>query len=267
MIRLDAPAIGFRAFKWNGGALCSIGVAAEWPVQREPQCAECLATRESHSAPQENCSCGIYAHSKPELVHGGIKAVTIGYGRLIVHPDGWRAEKSEIIGLIAPEKSPERPQLINQQYLEEHIMATTFFSSHVIGTAPSPEALEILAEQYGARVIQNWDDGIALAQEQGAAPIPDEIYKQADRGDVGGTFVPFVPPIWVTNEYIPLIKTITPTKFALTELGWSEVTTIKEGKTQLIPQEKKTPIDESMQLKREKRELHAKLWGPDAKAA
>jgi len=361
IVQLNAPAIGYRAFSWNGGPLLGIGFGAPWPVQREPQvanCANCYGTPSSkakgsmwngfgstpittlHDAPLETCQCGIYALNDPRRVSGGtIKAVTIGYGKLIVHPDGWRAEKSELIGLIVP-PDPSKCQhewtalaqtlqcskcLTTKQQVEQEENATGTFAALILtqayerqmnqalwGTAasqsPSLAALEILAEQYGARVIQNWDDGVALAQEQGAKPIPDEVYEEARSNGAStntemlttGGYV--VPPLWFTS--VPVGTTITSVSYeqeprfyasgsttrsfsTLSPSGTIKLSESIESYPQQInieitkvplskkptsksssPQKrKKSAIDDKLRLMREKRELHAKHWKPDARAA
>jgi len=259
-VKLDAPAIGFRAFNWNGGALLGVGFSAPWPITKEPQVANCAYEEGSPSsgsmatmwpssgrnhaadgdcAPVESCSCGIYSHALPEQIpQGVIKAVTIGYGKIIVHPDGWRAEKSELIALIAPPKPPSECEHkwevrsatlccskchITRQEFEQHKLeaeasgqffqpgaSPTMVFSGLLRSAwfecpmpPSLAALEILAEQYGARVVDSWDDAVALAEEQGAKPIPDELYAEAAEnassgyGPTGGG--EFIAPMWTSN--------------------------------------------------------------------
>ncbi len=286
MIELDAPAIGFRAFKWKGGPLRSVGVYANWPVQHEAQHASCYyqtatgkawATQFSNheeSAPVEKCACGIYAYSKPEPVEhlGSIRAVVIGYGRLIVHPDGWRAEKCEIIGLI-PSATPT-VKLPNCKH--DHwdslgdLCRDCGWTGQAIrsagGTIPAPsrDALQILAEQYGTRVIENWEDGIALAQEQGATPIPDEVYAKATEnleaqleGQFGG---------WqrVSLGEWPQVTYTTSTPLTITAANLNSESistpppppTMKQRRTEYIER-----------FKREKREHHAKHWRWGSKAA
>ncbi len=285
--QLDAPAIGFRAFKWDGGPLKSVGVQATWPVQREPQCASCIYQQENNpyalagelyhfgnhedDAPSEGCTCGIYAHSSPDVIQfSTIKAVVIGYGKLIIHPDGWRAERCEIIGLIAPEPKPELDEGKLQAEAERLAEKYTYTEGYVrihVGTWPEPpppsrEALEIIAEQYGTRVIENWDDGIALAQEQGAVPIPDELHVKASESattqQMGGYTV---PSMWTTGEPQWSVQWInqTPVAIPASQLNCEQVAVTKAGK-----QPRASFITK---LKREKRELHAKHWKPGSKAA
>lgn len=400
--QLDAPAIGYRAFSWNGGALLGIGFGAEWPVQKGPQVANCAhcegapssaamgtrsfwpqpEKREWHDAPLESCSCGVYALNDPKRVSGGvIKAVTIGYGKLVVHPDGWRAEKSELIGLIAPPPKPnpacdhrrwnvqsdycetcgctrqlleQTPPSIVEKIIKEELQAgykraaqcypnpgvsPTMKFSGLLRNAwpdtPSLDALEILAEQYGARVIQNWDDGVALAEEQGAKPIPDEVYAEAaanalvgEGSEFGGYIVAPLPPSTTSirfSQELPEFHasramtpySISPSPATAIELSGYEisnepgstieymgvkyvVTSVERNingevtinarsigpyeeininitkvpltkkpssKRQSSSPQKKSAIDEKLKLMREKRELHAKHWKPDAKAA
>jgi hypothetical protein len=140
--QLSAPAIGYRAFKWDGtGPLKSTGVKAEWPISRAPQYATCIqTTTPRHVAPQEDCACGIHAYSAPSQVGAGVGGVVMGYGNLIIHPDGWRAEIVE---------------------------------------------LDLLAEQYGVRVLDRWEDAAAVAREYGAEPVPGILHAEAEAWHLG----------------------------------------------------------------------------------
>jgi hypothetical protein len=367
LARLDAPAIGFRAFKWQGGALRSVGVNAEWPIQRGPQVAQCkphyyASPHSGTPAPVENCTCGQHAYSIPEKAVGQIQAVVISYGKIIIAPDGWRAEKSEIIGLIAPKnfKNPSECKHTKRgvgsntlvceecgaslqqieleatgEYRFTYGATTGFYQPHP-QSLPSLSALEILAEQYGARVIQNWDDGIALAQEQGAKPIPEELHAEARKKaskEIQEQRM-LVPPVWTfetrfttainkmsyfpvgtlhqpttleikgTNMYPPgskvqfsgqefIVKSckrdhngeitieaesVNPTFQTRAQFGerlnsefstaWSPAYS-ENALKKSIPKrgKKKKQLPETILRKREKREQHAKLWGPDSRAA
>jgi hypothetical protein len=174
--QLQAPAIGYRGFKWDGsGPLRSTGVEATWPISREPQRAKCIARRleeelapeEQHDAPREDCTCGLYAYSKPESVAvNAVGAVVLGYDDLIVHPDGWRAATVEIVALVYssnPLISGNSRWLINAPI-----------------EAPSRDALAMLAAAYGRPLVDDWEHGTALAQEQGAQPIPEILHAEAE---------------------------------------------------------------------------------------
>jgi len=320
-IKLDAPAIGFRAFNWNGGALLGVGFGTPWPITKEPQVANCayeegspssgsmasvwLSSGRNHAAdgdcaPVESCSCGIYSHALPEQIpQGVIKAVTIGYGKIIVHPDGWRAEKSELIALIAPPK-PKAPSECEHEWeirsvtlccSKCHITRQEFEQCKI--EAPSLAALEILAEQYGARVVDSWDDAVALAEEQGAKPIPDELYAEAAEnapsayGPTGsGEFIAPMRTIEGSTYLSAAVKTLAPqtsvniqqviqselcsefsNKLMVQTFGFSSSKIPSPAPSSSPKKRKKSAIDDALKLKREKRELHAKHWKPGAKAA
>lgn len=160
--QLSAPAIGYRAFKWDGsGPLKSVGVSSEWPISREPQQAICNNGR-AHAAPQESCSCGFYAHSRsadvPKLPPG-VGAVILGYGNLIIHPDGWRAQFAELVALVP-------------------------YARTVGLSDPSAAAIEMCAEQYGVRVL-SWEDAASVARELGAEPVPEILHAEAEGWQLG----------------------------------------------------------------------------------
>lgn len=160
--QLAAPAIGYRAFRWDGtGPLRSTGIDASWPITREPQRAKCLAAgMGAHDAPQEDCTCGIYAHSTPDSVPAGVGGVVMGYGNLIVHPDGWRAETAELVALVV-RPGANRARL----YAAEE---------------PTREGVQMIAEQYGVRALDRWEDAAALARELGAEPVPEILHAEAE---------------------------------------------------------------------------------------
>lgn len=181
---LDAPAIGYREFAWEGGPLLGAAVKVEWPVTREPQRAICHRHYDfqrdqgpsDHDAPQEDCTCGIYARSEPNMVYSGdVMAVVLGYGKIVVHPDGWRSEFAEIAGLLPSEDIGDRLS-----------------------------ALEMLASAYGVPLVRDWDDALAIAQEFGGQPVPEILYAEAEawgpQGGVQGGY--FVPPLWITGEFV-----------------------------------------------------------------
>jgi hypothetical protein len=179
---LSAPAIGYRSFKWDGGGpLKSTGVEASWPITREPQQARCITTTvPQHNAPKENCTCGIYAYSKPESVAAGVCGVVMGYGHLIVHPDGWRAESVELVALVAHDG------LTGAQRECEHVWETrsaTLICTRCRATMQSVETmpgLDLLARQYGVRLLDRWEDAAAVAREHGAEPVPEILHAEAE---------------------------------------------------------------------------------------
>lgn len=201
--QLQAPAIGYRAFRWAGdGPLRSTGVEAVWPITREPQQARCLCTSApQHDAPQEDCTCGIYAHSTPDDVGvTGVGAVVMGYGNLIIHPDGWRAATVELVALVW------QPRINPMGFLDPYM--------------PNPvprEGLDLLAEQYGVRVLDRWEDAAALAREHGAEPIPEILHAEAEAW-------------WMVQpKGVPLVGFFMPSAMGLTRealesglvIGWS----------------------------------------------
>lgn len=162
--QLSAPAIGYRAFKWDGsGPLKATGVEASWPISRAPQYAKCIQTTTPHHvAPQESCTCGIHAYSTPGQVGAGVGGVVMGYGNLIIHPDGWRAEIVELVALVLPLGADARWK-----------------------SAVSPEAIQMIAEQYGVRALDRWEDAAAVAREYGAEPIPEILHAEAEAWQLG----------------------------------------------------------------------------------
>jgi hypothetical protein len=181
--QLSAPVIGYRSFKWDGsGPLKATGVEAVWPITREPQRAKCIATTNAlHDAPQEGCTCGIYAYSKSDSVQRtDIGGVVMGYGNLIIHPDGWRAQTVELVALVAQDG------LTGAQRECEHLWevgSPRLICERCRATMPSTKSapgLDLLARQYGARLLDRWEDAAAVAREYGAEPVPEILHAEAE---------------------------------------------------------------------------------------
>lgn len=104
---LAAEVLGFRGWRVApSGLLMSAAADDGWvPGENVATC-----PREMHPAPQTGCGCGLYAHYElgqvPASVsfdrnNGGILVGAVaGWGRVILHPDGWRAEFAKVIALF-----------------------------------------------------------------------------------------------------------------------------------------------------------------------
>lgn len=216
---LEAPAIGYRGFRWSGsGPLRSLGVQAEWPVTREPLHAECKAGaglgtrfgfadeegRLEHHAPDEGCHCGFYAYTDPDELastYSGydVGAVVIGYGDLVVHPDGWRSEMVELLALIWREPpESQKPEEVEPGTYTYYVRLVGFERNLDI----TRDGVSLLAEQYGVPLLDDWNHGLALAQEQGAKPVPEIMHAEAEawyREESRARGGRFVAPSWITG--------------------------------------------------------------------
>jgi hypothetical protein len=103
---LTAEVLGFRGWKVApSGLLMSAGVSDGWlPGENVAACSRGL-----HPAPAKGCGCGLYAHYTLEDLSksvnwgdqsGVIVGAVSGWGRVILHPDGWRAESAHILALF-----------------------------------------------------------------------------------------------------------------------------------------------------------------------
>ena len=263
---LTAPVIGYRGFSWKGGPLLGVGFGSPWPVQKEPQCAKCEIEAfgaasgnqfpvhplggvvDEHVAPHTKCRCGIHAYSKAQAItYGSVHALVIGWGKIVVHPDGWRSEKAQIVGL-KPEK-----RLVDWTNLWE------LFGHSEPSAPPSLDALEIMAEQYGTRIVESWDHALSIAQEMGAEHVPQEMYEEAARNapkmkPTGGYFV---PPLWI-------LSLLAPSKTS--QSFWTEELTLSEwpmsGAPPIVRSEKHKPIENYQKKRREQGEQRSKFYAP-----
>jgi hypothetical protein len=97
--------IGFRQWRLRGSALWSL--RSDEPWTRGVRTAHCL-THVEHEAPENGCTCGIYAWYAPpprtssaatsDLVAGAIAA----WGRVELHAHGMRVEHAMVVALALP---------------------------------------------------------------------------------------------------------------------------------------------------------------------
>src|SRR3954454_2775598 len=97
--------IGFRQWRLRGSELWSVRSDEAWT--RGVQTSHCLSDGE-HEAPQNGCTCGIYAWYAPpprtssagtsDLVAGAIAA----WGRVELHAHGMRVERAMVVALVLP---------------------------------------------------------------------------------------------------------------------------------------------------------------------
>jgi hypothetical protein len=114
---LAAPVVAFRSWRLAGGRLMSPFIPCRWNgrVMR----ATCFDANRSltrgvgwldepHDSPHEACQCGIYAYHTPGPRSWFGEAywcegVVSAWGRVVVHPDGFRAEHARVEALAVPD--------------------------------------------------------------------------------------------------------------------------------------------------------------------
>lgn len=74
-------------------------------------CYKLKADWSAHKAPHPDCSCGLYAYDSPEIWESGWRRSPIwdlvigavaGSGETMIHDQGFRSERMQIIGLLRP---------------------------------------------------------------------------------------------------------------------------------------------------------------------
>jgi hypothetical protein len=118
---LAAEVLGFRGWRVSpSGLLMSASADDGWV----PGDNAAICPRGLHPAPTAGCQCGLYAHFELDQVPAsvnfgnGVGGIVIGavagWGRVILHPDGWRAENAKVISLFqrGPAESLERAQAL-----------------------------------------------------------------------------------------------------------------------------------------------------------
>jgi hypothetical protein len=107
---------GFRSWRVANGKLVSPYVPCRW--EGRVLHAECFDANRAlqqgrgwlaapHASPHPDCQCGVYAYDRPGLrsYYGEVwwcEGVISAWGRLVVHPDGWRAEHARVEALALP---------------------------------------------------------------------------------------------------------------------------------------------------------------------
>ena len=107
--RTEAPIVGFRVWKTpprNGPfRLRSIHKDMAWNT-RSVTTAQC-DLRSKHTAPAMRCTCGLYAsYSLRQAAAQGFGESTVvgavlGWGRVYLHEDGWRAQHARVLCLTS----------------------------------------------------------------------------------------------------------------------------------------------------------------------
>ena len=119
---LVVPLAGYRSWRVAAGRLLSPFVpcrwegrtlhAACWDANRSLQQGRGWLTG-PHASPHPDCQCGIYAWDRPGLrtyygESSWCDGVISGWGRVVVHGDGWRAEHARVEALARPERDEPR---------------------------------------------------------------------------------------------------------------------------------------------------------------
>lgn len=104
-ILIPSSLLGFRQWYWKEGSISSFG-NSKWTNGSLTSVCERFSvlgeTKEEHSSPDMDCSCGIYAHYLPlesyERTYN-IFGVIEASGRILMGTKGFRAEKAKIVAL------------------------------------------------------------------------------------------------------------------------------------------------------------------------
>lgn len=96
-----------------------------------------------HEAPGKNCNCGMNAFFEPKGIRegGDVLGAVVGWGDLQVHPDGFRAEYAQIVGLLRESVLNDSPNSLD---LTE---VSRLYDVPVVG---SMEELQMEASEHGS---------------------------------------------------------------------------------------------------------------------
>lgn len=137
-VQITEPVIGIR--RWNVTAKGELySPIIEGPWERGVNLATCIKGRiwqplhHSGPSPVDGCSCGIYAHHEDQLSasSSGVWGVIRGWGSVRVHPDGWRSEKAELLGIFSSNQDQALLEKVSVRY-DVPILPPSFFKQEMI---------------------------------------------------------------------------------------------------------------------------------------
>jgi hypothetical protein len=156
------PIIGYRAWAPQAEPLRLMGVvkAVEWELgDVVATCKDPAADRvgRTHSAPATDCACGLHAYytleqvemdaglPRGESIYGGLTprplrvlGAVIGWGRMVMCVDGWRAQYARPVALAYDERSAPLGGQIGNEYGVPVV---------------AREKLERVAQEFGERYV------------------------------------------------------------------------------------------------------------------
>ena len=110
-----SPIVAYRVWRWDGSGLASLIHGESWPTGHAltAQCKRvrglCVGSNNNgHQAPQESCTCGIYAARSVDQLRGMVyRAFAICgevylWGVVVEHKLGWRAQFAYPKNLVVP---------------------------------------------------------------------------------------------------------------------------------------------------------------------
>ena len=166
-IKLDTPVIGFRTFEIRQAGEGILLPYGDFPYiwKPGPQEAKCLhrtcRNSNNHQVPNPNppLSRGCGFHGLHEYRNVYPLGVILGWGRIQIHPDGWRSQFAEIVALIN-----------NVAKFAE------------MGEYNENKAARMLIQaknHYKVPLVDNPEDALAIAKELGGEIIPRELREKA----------------------------------------------------------------------------------------
>jgi hypothetical protein len=105
----------------------------------------------------------------------------MGYGRLIIHPDGWRSEFAELVALVKRDHLTSRQRECAHEFeVRSAMLVCERCGATMQAVQTALPGLDLLAQAYGVRLLDGWEDAAALAREYGAEPIPEILHAEAE---------------------------------------------------------------------------------------
>lgn len=171
---LDSPLAGIRVWvareRWRRPPLLMSVAIAGWAWKTATETASCREWRSGHEAPVEECECGLYAYwhfddSALQMLctpwglpngrwgAGVVLGAVIGWGdRVVLHPDGWRAQQARVVALAEPDTAAAIA-LVKRDWGLRRLQAEEFCTTGLNSAWISRNLLDQLSVQYGVPVV------------------------------------------------------------------------------------------------------------------
>ncbi len=169
--------IGFRQWKWSKNKLLSMK-QTEWERTVVSECKKYFDMsdqKDIHASPDENCTCGIYAHYLPlesyQHYDNHVFGVVEGSGKLLMGTRGFRAEKAKIVALAGLGSHGEWFNVEKPAFPEETKSLVDFCTS--IGVPYFSDVEKMIHEfpqsdlsSLGVPDLSEWEDSVPLEKER-----------------------------------------------------------------------------------------------------
>ena len=172
---LDNPVAGVRIWvaykRWRRAPLLMSVAIAGWAWKAATESASCRGWRSHHDAPTEDCECGLYAYwyvddnvlqmlctpwDLPNGMRGSgvVLGAVIGWGdRVVLHPEGWRAQNARVVALAEPDGAATLALVERRRAGRAPLQADHLSTPGLNSAWAQPSLLDELAVHYAVPIV------------------------------------------------------------------------------------------------------------------